>query len=146
MIHESVHALDSQKYGILFRMSYLPELYFGLPLFLFLILAILLKSYTIFWILLIFFLIAVLPVPKFGRYHWEMRAFSTSLLIADIFGSSEEYKSYVKDWIKSHLIGAPYYFALPISQGYTNEKYESYIKQHPLKEEIKIFFQTDFIH
>lgn len=145
MMHESVHALDSQKHGFLFQITYLPELYFGLPLFLFSILSIVLKSYMVFGILFALFLIAILPIPKFGRYHWEMRAYATSLVAANLFDASDDYKSYVKEWIKSHLMGSAYYFALPISQFYSDQKYENYINSHPLKEEIKTFFTNDFI-
>lgn len=103
----------------------------------------LLKSYIVFIICFILTLIAVLPVPKFGRYYWEMRAFSVSLFIASLAMAEEEQKTQIKNWIKSHLIGPEYYFAMPFEYFYSNKMFEYYLKKLVIKGEIQKFFEED---
>jgi len=145
MMHESVHALDNQNYNILFQVTYLPELYFGILFLCLSILFIALKAYAIFIVMFVLFLVAILPIPKFGRYHWEMRAYATSLIVANIFNFDEDYKSSIKTWITPQLRDSAYYFAMPFDYFYSNEKFENYVKQYPIKEEVEAFFKNDFL-
>jgi hypothetical protein len=102
-----------------------------------------LKSYIAFIVCFILALIAILPIPKFGRYHWEMRAFSVSLFIANLTAAEEERKTQIKDWVKSRLIGSEYYFAMPFEYFYSNKMFETYQENLIIKNEIKKFFEED---
>jgi hypothetical protein len=143
IIHESVHALDDEKYKWFYKSTYLPELFFGLPLLITSMFCLVLKSYIAFIVCFILALIAILPIPKFGRYHWEMRAFSVSLFIANLTAAEEERKTQIKDWVKSRLIGSEYYFAMPFEYFYSNKMFETYQENLIIKNEIKKFFEED---
>ena len=146
IIHESIHALDEQNNSIIYKPSYLPELFFGLPLLILTIVFFSLKFWILAIITLLFALVCILPTPKFGRYYWEMRAYSSSIYIAEIFEFDEWYKSQLKSWIKGQLCTSSYYFTMPLDFFYTDEKFDKYKNQNPIKNEIDQFFKQDFIN
>jgi len=146
IIHESIHAIDEQNNKIVYKPTYLPELFFGLPLLILSIFFFIFKLLILGSVFLFFALICISPIPKYGRYHWEMRAYSSSLFIAEMLGLEDWYLSQLKNWIKGQLSTSSYYFTMPIEKFYTDEKFENYINQIEIKEEIKKFFNEDFIN
>jgi len=144
IIHESVHALDDERYNLFYKPTYLPELFFGLPLLIASVICLILKSYVAFIVCFILALIAILPVPKFGRYHWEMRAFSVSLFIASLENLEQNQINQIKNWIEANLSNSNYYFAMPISYFYSDRFFNLYKEKLPIKEEIQSFLNEDF--
>jgi hypothetical protein len=144
VIHESVHAVDEHENLLLYKPSYLPELFIGLPL---LILSIVLFGFKI-WvtasILLGLCILCLLPVPKPGRFHWEIRAYSTSLAVADYFGYDQGFKDQIIKWVIGQLAGPSYYFTWPFKSNITKILTETKIDSIALHKEIKSFFGSDF--
>lgn len=146
IIHESVHALDEQENKLIYKPSYLPELFLGLPLLILSIILFALKYWIIGIVAILLALVCILPTPKFGRYHWEMRAYAVSLLIARDADHDEWFITQLKSWIKGQLKTSHYYFTMPIESFYKDEDFDKYISQIPIKEEIKSFLKNDFIN
>lgn len=143
VIHECVHAVDEHNNKLLYKPSYLPELFLGLPLLIISIILFILKSWIAASVLLILALLCILPVPKPGRYHWEIRAYSTSLGIAHIFNEDKAYINQIKRWISGQLTGSSYYFTWPFKDKILKDL-EINPREVQLYDETVQFFMKDF--
>jgi hypothetical protein len=143
VIHECVHAVDEHNNKLLYKPSYLPELFLGLPLLIISIILFILKSWIAASVLLILALLCILPVPKPGRYHWEIRAYSTSLGIAHIFNEDKAYINQIKRWICGQLTGSSYYFTWPFKDKILKDL-EINPREVQLYDETVQFFMKDF--
>jgi hypothetical protein len=143
VIHECVHAVDEHSNKLIYKPTYLPELFFGLP---FLIVSIVLFALKL-WIAAAIFtfltLVCLLPVPKPGRYHWEIRAYAVSLAIANLFEEDPAYVSQIKEWICGQLTGSSYYFTWPFKDHILKDL-EIYPRNIQLYDETVSFFIKDY--
>lgn len=143
VIHECVHAVDEHNNKLFYKPTYLPELFIGLPLLIISIVLFVLKFWIAASILLALALLCILPVPKPGRYHWEIRAYSTSLGIAHIFNEDKAYTNQIKRWVCGQLTGSSYYFTWPFRDKILKDL-EINPREVQLYEETVQFFMKDF--
>ena len=144
IVHECVHAVDEHNNKIIYKPTYLPELFLGLPLLISSIVLFVLKSWIAASIVLVLALLCLLPVPKPGRYHWEIRAYSTSLGIAHIFNEDKGYVNQIKRWICGQLAGSSYYFTWPFKDKILKDL-EINPREVQLYDETVAFFMKDFV-
>lgn len=144
VIHECVHAVDEHNNKIIYKPTYLPELFLGLPLLITSITLFILKSWIAASIILVLALLCILPVPKPGRYYWEIRAYSTSLGIAHIFNEDKAYTNQIKRWICGQLTGSSYYFTWPFRDKILKDL-EINPREVQLYDETVAFFMKDFV-
>lgn len=143
VVHECVHAVDEHNNKLFYKPTYLPELFLGLPLLITSIVLFVLKFWIAASILLALALLCILPVPKPGRYHWEIRAYSTSLGIAHIFNEDKGYINQIKRWICGQLTGSSYYFTWPFKDKILKDL-EINPREVQLYDETVQFFMKDF--
>ena len=143
VVHECVHAVDEHNNKIIYKPTYLPELFFGLPFLITTVVLLILK----FWIAAVVFallaLVCLLPVPKPGRYHWEIRAYAVSLVIAHLFDEDQAYISQIKRWISGQLTGPSYYFTWPFKDKILKDL-ELDLRNVQLYDETVAFFMKDY--
>lgn len=127
LMHECLHASDSKKWPVLFPVSYLaPQVFAALALLA--LLAPLTSLWMLLWLLCLLFL---LPIPSPGRYHWELRAFRTSILYSrKVYGCDDEQMKDVYGWVIGQLATKYYYFAWPFPSRIESDlKDESFMSQ-----------------
>jgi hypothetical protein len=144
IIHESLHVLDEHSHKFLYKPTYLPELFVGLPSVLLMILFFCLKLPVVGFMFLVLALASLLPVPKPGRYHWEIRAYSTSIVCSSLYGYTDGFNDLIKRWVTNQLAGSSYYFTWPF-KGAIDKALSNKPETYPLYSEAKSFFENEFV-
>ena len=110
MAHECIHIKDSNKFGLFFILSYLgPQIFAILS-----ILSLVAIFASKFWLLFLLFLLFLAPIPSYGRYYWEKRAFRISLIFKKhYYNYNETELKKTRDWIILQMTKNFYYFAWP---------------------------------
>ena len=113
IMHECLHAADNKKWLGIFPFTYLfPQVLGVLAL-----LALLAPLLGTMWLLWLLALVCLAPIPAPGRYHWELRAYRTSVLIGrKVNLLSDEQMNTIYDWVGDNLSTRFYYFAWPWKQ------------------------------
>jgi hypothetical protein len=107
LAHERVHLLDSIRYGVWFKASYLlPQVLFA-PLLLGSVVCLLSSLKWVSLLLLILGLVALIPWPSPWRVNWEKRGYAMTLATNYwLFGSIPDP---LKQSTKSHFLDWSYY-------------------------------------
>lgn len=113
VIHEFIHAMDYKKYSILFSLSYLlPQLLvMGSLLSLFAI------WYSKLWLLSLWFLTFITPLPAYFRMKWELRGYTMDAALAYW---REPRKMIVANDYVNMTLGPGYYFMWPFRKNMSN--------------------------
>lgn len=108
IMHECLHIKDYHKNKILYTIFYgFPQIF--APLFILGFLGFLWSP--LFYMFL--FLLCALPLPAYGRYYYEKRAYRVSVLFGKFYNYSEENMSELREWVIKNLAKQYYYFTWP---------------------------------
>ncbi|NDC23033.1 MAG: hypothetical protein EBZ49_02725 [Proteobacteria bacterium] len=129
LAHETIHEFDRKRLGTLsFTLAYLfPQILASLSLLS------VLAAVNPAWLLCLFFLLFLTPIPAPGRAWLEIRGYKTNLSIAKLCGWDTNLYSF--KIIQDHFVSPSYYYMMPIrswvSKHLTNfdhEKEDIYMK------------------
>lgn len=133
--HETIHIKDYEKSKVLYCLSYLfPQI---------LVLLALLSLLAIFgsamWLLSLFALLFLAPIPAYWRYKLELKAYRTTVIFArKVWGYKDGSMSIIHKWIISQLATKWYYFTWPFAKTIEKAlKDESFMQEEPYQEIIK---------
>jgi hypothetical protein len=144
MLHESTHIFDSKRYKGLYSLTYSQELFFGLPLLIVAFVLLGFKTWVAASILLGLGILCLLPVPKPGRYLWELHGFAANVYWATVLGYPEEVLETMRAWAAKELSSKKYYFVWPFEQ-YTKNLLKDPKRFCSFPKEIELFFKEDFV-
>ena len=115
--HECIHIKDSNRFGnMLFTIMYLgPLLLTSLSLLAFV--AIFASKLWLLWLLALLFLA---PIPSYGRYHFEKRAYRVLFVFEkNLYGTTDF--GFLRDFIKEEMITSHYYYTWPFPKWIDND-------------------------
>jgi len=127
IMHECLHAADDKKWPGIFPVTYLaPQIFAVLAL-----LAALAPVTSLWMLLWLCALVFLAPLPAYGRYRWELRAYRTSVLFArKVHGYSETDMAGLYTWASDQLSKKYYYFTWPFPKSIEKDfKDESFMTQ-----------------
>lgn len=140
--HESIHIRDFNRFGLLYNLSYLsPQILALLSTF-----SLLAFTGNKSWLFCLLFLLFLAPIPSFGRYFWERRAYRTMFIfLKNYFHCDENYIKEVRESIASQLTGNYYYFTWPFSKIVIKDLSDNSFMEEPEYKDITNFINKNLL-
>ena len=109
--HECFHGRDEKNHPYTYKLAYMLPQALSLLSVLALLTPVLHNSYLL---LSLLFLVFLAPIPSFGRYIIELRAYRNQIMLGElVFGYSPAEMQQTKEFICKQLTTSLYYFAWP---------------------------------
>jgi len=142
VVHECLHIKDNNKFGVLYPVLYLGPQIFAVVSILSLVAIFASKL----WLLWLFAILFLAPIPSFGRYYLEKRAYRTSFVFGKYLYNYEEVGfADLRNWINGQLSTKAYYFALPFPKWVDNDLKNTEFLDTVEYQEIANFIKTNLL-